>query len=327
MALTYDNATTMTRDSILVKNPIDTTLHDEPLLAWLLQKKFDPKPADDNSGGYQFAVNIQYARNPVADYNGDDLPAVGATEKFTKALFNWRFKETHSAIKHTDWLANTGSDSQIIPYLSNEVKSCQAAIKQDIADGAFTAQAGLGWDGIYDIFKTATYGGIARTLNSTARQTVATDNYWWSPFYEAAADADDYLKTLLHVEYWAKHYGNSKPDILFMAEATYDKMFDMFYNKTGYMTPTTGKALDMGFSGLSFDGIPILIDSGVTATEAWFGNSKYMGLILHPQESFAMDKRGWHEASENSRTVSARWYATGNIICDNPGALGVAHLT
>jgi hypothetical protein len=327
MALTYDNATTMTRDGILVKNPVDTVLHDEPLLAWLLQKKFDPKPAEDNSGGYQFTVNIKYAQNPVADYNGDDLPAVGATEKFTKALFNWRFKETHSAIKHTDWLANTGADSQIIPYLSNEVKSCQEAIKQRIADGAFTAQAGLGWDSIHDIFIASTYGGIARTLTAGTREDTTVANHWWTPYREAAADADDYLKTLLHTIYWTKHFGKSKPDIAFCTQATYDKMFDMFYSKTGYMIPTAGKALDLGFSGLSFDGIPIIIDSGVDTSEVWFGNSKYMGLILHPAESFAMDKRGWHEASENSRTVSARWYATGNIISDNPGAMGIAVLT
>jgi hypothetical protein len=323
MALDYGNATTMTRDSILIKNPIDTTLHTEPLLAYLMQKKFSPTPAEDNSGGYQFVVDLKYARNPVTDYNGDDLPAVGAIEKYTKALFNWRFKETHSAVKHTDWLANTGSDSQIIPYLTNEVVDCQLALKQDIADTAFTAQTGLGWDSIYDMFKTATYGGIAR---SGARTAPATTNGWWLPYSETAADSNDDLKTLLHVEDRANHYGNSAPDILFMRQATWETMFDILYNKTGYMLPITGKALDLGFKGLAFDGMPIVIDEGVTALEVWFGNSQYMGLILHPQESFAMDKKGWHEASDNSRTVSARWYATGNMICDNCGALGIAVL-
>ena len=327
MALTYTNVTTATRDSILVKNPIDTTFHDEPLLAWLMQNKFTPIPSVDNASGYQFAVDLKYANNPAVDFNGDDLPAVGGTEKYTKAVFNWKFKESHAAIKHTDWLANQGSDSRIIELATNEVKSCQMALRQDIADNAFTAESGTGWTSIYDIYKTAAYGGITRTLNSTARQTPSTEASFWSPFYEAAADADDYLKTLLHVEYWAKHFGKSKPDILFANSDTYDKMFDMFYDKTGYMTPTVGKALDMGFSGMSFDGIPILIDSSVTSTEVWFGNSKYMGLILHPLEPFKMDDDGWHRASENSLTISARFYVTGNIICDNCGALGVAHLT
>lgn len=327
MALTYNNATTITRDSILVKNPIDTTLHNEPLLNWAMQNKFNPVPAASNSGGYQFAVNLKYANSEINFYDGDNLPPAGAIEMFTKALFQWRFAESHGAIKHTDWLANQGDDSQLVNLMTEQVKSAEQGIKQGIVDGLFTAQSGHLFDSIYDIYKTATYGGIARTLNSTARQTPATANYWWSPYYEAAADADDYLKTLLHVEYWCKHYGRSKPDILFMAEATYDKMFDMFYNKTGYMLPASGKALDLGFSGLTFDGIPIVIDSGVTATEVWFGNSQYMGLILHPDEPIKMDDRGWHEASEDSRTVICRFFATGNFICDNCGALGVAHLT
>lgn len=328
MALTYTNVTTVTRDSILVKNPIDTTLHDEPLLAWLMQNKFTPIPTVDNSSGYQFAIDLKYANNPAVDFNGDDLPAVGGTEKYTKALFNWRFKESHAAIKHTDWLANQGNDSRIIELATNEVKSCQAALRQDIADNAFTTQAGNGWESIYDIFKDTTYGGLpTRTLNSTARQTPATECFFWSPYYEAAADSDDYLKTLLHVEYWARHYGKSKPDIMFMNQATQDKIFDMLYDKTGYLLPMAGKPLDLGFSGMMFDGIPMLLDESVTATEVWFGNSKYMGLILHPLEPFKMDDEGWHRASENSLTISTRFYVTGNIICDNCGALGVAHLT
>jgi len=327
MALTYTNVTTVTRDSILVKNPIDTTLHDEPLLNWLMQNKFTPIPTLDNSSGYQFAIDLKYANNPAVDFNGDDLPAVGSTEKYTKALFNWHFKESHAAIKHTDWLANQGSDSRIIELATNEVKSCQMALRQDIADNAFTAAAGDGWDSIYDIFKTSSYGGITRTLNSTSRQTAGVEANFWTPFYEAAADADDYLKTLLHVEYWAKHFGKSKPDIMFMAQATQDKIFDMLYDKTGYLLPMAGKPLELGFSGMMFDGIPMVLDESVTATEVWFGNSKYMGLMLHPLEPFKMDDEGWHKASENSLTISTRFYVTGNIICDNCGALGVAHLT
>ena len=328
MALTYSNVTTVTRDSILVKNPIDTTLHDEPLLNWLMQNKFTPAATVDNSSGYQFAIDLKYANNPAVDFNGDDLPAVGATEKYTKALFNWHFKESHAAIKHTDWLANQGSDSRIIELATNEVKSCQMAVRQDIADNAFTAASGNGWDSIYDIFKTATYGGIARTLNSTSRQTAGVDGNFWTPFYEAAADADDYEKTMLHVLYWTKHFGKSKPDILFMAQATQDKLFDVLRDKTGYLLPQPNqKALDLGFDGISFMGIPIVLDESVTATEVWFGNSKYMGLMLHPLEPFKMDDDGWHRASENSLTISARFYVTGDIICDNCGALGVAHLT
>jgi len=201
------------------------------------------------------------------------------------------------------------------------------ALRQDIADCAFTAKAGDGWDSIYDIFKTSSYGGITRTLNSTSRQTAGVEGNFFTPFFEAAADADDYLKTLLHVIYWTKHFGKSKPDIMFMAQATQDKIFDMLYDKTGYLLPMSGKPLELGFSGMMFDGIPMVLDESVTATEVWFGNSKYMGLMLHPLEPFKMDDEGWHRASESSLTISTRFYVTGNIICDNCGALGVAHLT
>ena len=324
MALTYTNATTVTRDSILVKKPIDVTLHTEPLFKFLMQHKFPTSAADSNTGGYEFAVNLKYARNGINFYNGDDLPAVAGLEKYTKALFHWRFAETHAAIKHTDWLANQGSDSKLIDLMSGEVDDCMLALKQGLVDIAFTAQAGSAFDSIYDMFKTATYGGIART---GARQTdVAANNNWWLPFTETAADADDNLKTLLHVEERTEHYGNSAPDIIFTASATWDKMFDMFYNKTGYMTPVAGKALDMGFKGLTFDGMPIIINEGVTANEVWFGNSNYMGLVLNPLEPFAMEDEGWHRESENSRTVSARFFVTGNFICDNCGALGIAVL-
>jgi hypothetical protein len=323
MALTYTNATTITRDSILVKKPIDTTLHTEPLFKYLMQNKFPTSPADSNTGGYEFAVNLKYARNGINFYNGDDLPAVGSIEKYTKALFHWRFAETHAAIKHTDWLANQGSDSKLIDLMSGEVDDCMLALKQGLVDIAFTAQAGNVFDSIYDMFKTGTYGGIVR---SGARTAPDTTNGWWMPFSETAADADDNLKTLLHVEERTEHYGNSAPDILFCAQATWDKMFDMFYDKTGYMTPIGPKALDMGFKGLAFDGLPIIIDAGVTANEVWFGNSQYMGLVLNPLEPFAMEDEGWHRESENSRTVSARFFVTGNFISDNCGALGIAVL-
>jgi hypothetical protein len=39
-----------------------------------------------------------------------------------------------------------------------------------------------------------------------------------------------------------------------------------------------------------------------------------------------MEDEGWHRESENSRTVSARFFVTGNFICDNCGALGIAVL-
>jgi hypothetical protein len=327
MPLTYNNATTITRDSILVKKPIDTTLHTEPLFAFLMQNKFPTTPADSNSGGYEFCINLKYARNGINFYNGDDLPAVsGGVQKYTKAIFNWRFGEAHGAIKHTDWLANQGIDSQLINLMSGEVDDCMLSLRQGCVDTAFTAQAGNAFDSIYDMYKGTTYGGITRTLGDLVRNTPTTNNQWWSPYQETSASSAANMKTLLHVEERTHHYGNSAADILFMAYGTWDILFDLLYGKTGYLMPMPPKALDLGFQGLAFDGMPIVIDPGVTAGDVWFGNSAYMGLVLHPLEPFKMDDEGWHRSSDNSLTVSVRFLVTGDFICDNCGALGIAHL-
>ena len=111
---------------------------------------------------------------------------------------------------------------------------------------------------------------------------------------------------------------------MFVNDDTYDLLFDIMYNKTGYLSQLDDtRYLELGFKGLAFNGKPIMVEPLITDDKIWLVNFRYCAYVPHPNEDFKMREDGWHLVSENSMDKTCRFVTVGNFVCTNPGAQSI----
>jgi len=327
--MSYSDMNIITQTSLMLSKPIDAYFHKDPFMNWALQKGVPTGLESFRSPkGYSFKFPCIVSGGHAYSYDGDNFQPIGTESILDYGELSWRYAAADFAYKHTDKVANRGA-AAIIPMMTLGVDVAQKSLRQQVSDMAFVAQDDAnGWDSILDVFTNDVYAGIDST--GGVREIPGTAKGWNQPYKATAAStaAEDIIVAMNDMLYWTTYYGGSKPDALFMNNATHSLLWKAMYGKTGFMTPL-GDAhnIEMGWGGtIGFNGIPIIRDERVTAKKIWFANSQYMGLLLDPEEEWAMDEDGWHRIDKDSRTVGCRWLVCGNWVSTWRGALGVVTL-
>jgi len=297
---------------------IMASVRSNALMAWA----FSSGRVEYEDGGRHVTNPITLGRNPnVASYEYYDQLPVAQTSEFETIEYNWSRVAGSVIISDQEEDENKGK-TQIFKLMKAKMEVLEESIKEKFSD--YLYQAGGGTDPvglpalIPDDPTTGSLGGISR----------ATETQWRTSAYNfaGALDAtnieeafDDVLLDLT--------LKSDKPDLILVGRNIWRLYRAAVRDKLVINLDTMPKGkgmVDLGFSGMSHQNIPMLYDEDCPADKCYFINSKYLRVHILKHVNMKVKKLSspWDTDAHGSRTVwQGQWclwkaYRTHGVVID-----------
>lgn len=255
---------------------IMASLKSNALMAWA----FATKRVEVEDGGYNITNPLTVGRNPnvTSTQYYDPLP-VAQTDEFTTVEYTWSRVAGTVIISDQEEDENKGA-SAIFKLLKAKMEVLEESIKEKFASYLYGAGAGLDPYGLESLIPddptTGTLGGISRVTESqwrTSSYDFGSGNITSSNIEEVH---DDILMDLT--------LKGDKPDVIFMGRDLYRThraaVRDKLVINLSELKQGGEGMVDLGFSGISHDNIPIIYDEDCPVNKMYYINSKYLRLHM-----------------------------------------------
>lgn len=320
VAFTYDNK---------AKDVADAIFNEFPFF-----KAIQAKSGMKLSGGNQIARAFEYAKNgTVAAISGADVIDTSAQTVFSEAKWDWREYVGSVTITAQEMAKNNGKE-EVINLLEQRIENLTDSFRDKITTDLFSAYPSAGSKSLENLAEAVpvdptanptrgSYGGISRTVvpgTTTWRNKYITDidsTKSAGDLYSFASSGLSYLRTGYNVV--SSGPSTNNPNF----HLTTRQLYEAYHAQAGphlQLMRSDLKAGDLGFTGLSFMGVPVVWDAGLTgnntAGHKWYMfNMKFWEMITHTDWNF---KRGPFQEPVNQTVLSAKVVWQGNVICRNP---------
>jgi len=244
-------------------------------MAWA----FATKRVEFEDGGRNITNPITLGRNPnVTSMEYYGTVPVAQTNEFNTLEYTWSRVVGTVIISDQEQDENKG-ETMIFKLLKSKLEVLEESIKEKFSDYLYGAGAGtdpLGLEALVPLDPTTgTIGGLSRA--ETQLRTSAYDFGGTLDATNIEEAIDDVLLDLT--------IGNEKPDIILGGRhcirtyraAIRDKLV---INLSDLKKSGVSGMVDLGFGGVSHDGIPIVYDENCPVNRAYFINSKYLRLHI-----------------------------------------------
>lgn len=244
------------------------------LMAWAFAK--DRVEYED--GGYNITNPLVTGRNPnVTSYEYYDALPVSQTNEFTTVEYNWSRVAGTAIISQQEQDENKG-DTAIFKLIKGKMDVLEESIKEKFSTYLHGAGAGtdpLGLSALIpDDPTTGTLGGISRV----------TETQWRTSSYDFAGTLDEtVIEEALDDIIMDLTLKTEKPTLLLFGRNLYRYYRAAVRDKVmiNLSESSTGKRMmDLGFSGVSHDNIPIIYDEDCDPDKMYIINDKYLRLHI-----------------------------------------------
>lgn len=244
------------------------------LMAWF----FNTKRVEIENGGHEITNPLIVGRNPnVGTYQYYDSVPMAQTDEFDTVTYGWSRFAGSLVISDQEQDENQG-ETAIFKLLTAKMTVLEESISEKFQE--YVYGAGLGTDpyGLQNLIPddptTGSLGGISRA-DETQWRTSAYD-FNGSLDYENIEEVlDDVLMDLKQKQ--------ERPDIIIAGRDRYRDyraaVRDKLVINLGELNKGKGM-VDLGFSGVSHDNIPIVYDEDCPVNKMYFINSKYLRLHI-----------------------------------------------
>lgn len=257
------------------KKLIMASLQSHVLMAWA----FASKRVETEDGGKDITNPITLGRNPnVTSTEYFNRVPVAQTDEFDTLKYGWSRVVGTVIISDQEEDENKGSQA-IFKLLKAKMEVLEESIKEKFSDylygfGAGTDPNGLG-NLIPDDPTQGTIGGIDRSKEPQLR----TSSYSFNGDLSSDNIEEVFDDVLLDLT-----MGSDKPDIIIAGRNIY-RMYRAAIRDKVVINLSDLKGggrgmVDLGFSGIGHDGIPIVYDENCPVDRAYFINSKYLRLHM-----------------------------------------------
>lgn len=274
-------ASTLTKSR---KKLILASIKSNALMAWA----FANDRVETETGGYNITNPLTIGRNPnVSSYEYYDALPIAQTNEFTTVEYRWSRVAGTVIISNQEEDENRGPE-QIFKLVTAKMDVLEESIKEKFQSYLYGSGAGLDPLGLAALIPddptTGTLGGLDRAAISQWR----TSAYNFTGGLLDATNIEEAFDDVL-LDLTLK---GEKPDLIlvgrnilrFYRQAVRDKIV------LNISDTKSGKAMyDLGFQGVSHNGITMLYDEDCDVSKAYFINSKY--LKLHMLKGVNMDVR------------------------------------
>lgn len=253
---------------------------------------------ETRSGGAQYIqVPLLHAAGISEWFSGTDSLDVSPVDTLDAAQFYWRNLNASIVITLEDELNNTGKE-QIIDLLDAKITQAKLSISDNLNDSIYTGtgnEARKKIVGLQTLVGTGTVGGIAGGTY--------TD---WRSYVESSAGALTIaqIKTARNTINQGK--GGSPVKIIVTTQTLFEK-YESLLTPTYQMDPLVRskeveRLGDVGFTALSYAGIPMVWDASCPTGEMYLLNAENLKLYVHDMANNKMTE----ENSPVNQHVSVR---------------------
>lgn len=258
------------------KKLIMASLKSHALMAWA----FATQRVEVEDGGYNITNPLTVGRNPnVRSYSYYDQLPVAQTDEFDTVEYTWSRVGGTVIISDQEEDENTGS-SQIFKIMKAKLEVLEESIKERFSSFLYGAGAGkdpLGLEALIpDDPTTGTLGGI----NRAAEQQWRTSSYLYGAGGITSANIEEVFDDTM-MDLTLK---GEKPDLILAGRDIYRTyraaIRDKLVINLGDLKKGGKGMVDLGFSGIAHDTVPIVYDEDCPTNKVYFINSKYLRLHM-----------------------------------------------
>lgn len=278
---------------------IMASMRSNALMAWA----FASDRVEYEDGGYQITNPLTVGRNPnVASYEYYDQLPVQQTNEFTTLAYYWSRVAGTVIISDQEEDENRG-ESMIFKLLKAKMDVLEESIKEQFSSWLYAAGGGTDPLGLASLIPddptTGTLGGLSRAAESQWR----TSSYSFAGALNSSNIEEAFDDILLDLT-----LKNDKPDLILVGRNIYRLYRAAVRSKITFQLSDTSngkRMMDLGFTGISHQNIPILYDEDCPVNKAYFINSKYLRvhILRHVNMKVKSLTAPWDTDASGSRIV------------------------
>ncbi len=302
--------TALTRRYIL-NQVIDNIYSSNPI--WVRLYKMGRKSVQ---GGTQIEIPLMYTHMTAAGpYQGYQLLDVTPQDTIQNAALDWKQYYVSLSIDGMTEAKNSGTPMQVMNLLKTQMRQAEMEMSDQLGTGLWTdgVTNTLNFDGIVGAVDNGTinanYGGINRTANT-----------WWKSQVDSVTTTTGF--TALESLFGKCVNGGQHPTIIVSSQARYDNYYGLNLATQRFQidsVPQDQILANAGFTNLTFNNVPWVVDSHVPTTSGtnggpFFLNENYMSLAVHPNAD--MKWTGWKTPTDQDAKVSQLLFY-GQVILEN----------
>lgn len=278
---------------------IMASMRSNALMAWA----FSNNRVEYEDGGRHITNPLTVGRNPnVASYEYYDQLPVNQTNEFTQIEYNWSRVAGTVIISDQEEDENKG-ESVIFKLMKAKMDVLEESIKEKFSDYLYAAGGGTDPLGLASLIPddptTGTLGGINRASETQWR----TSSYNFAGALDATNIEEAFDDVLLDLT-----LKSDKPDLILCGRNIWRLYRAAVRDKIVFNLSETSngkRMMDLGFTGMSHQNIPMLYDEDCPVNKVYFINSKYLRLhiLKHVNMKVKSLSAPWDTDATGSRIV------------------------
>lgn len=256
------------------KKLIMASIRSNALMAWA----FANDRVEYEDGGYQISNPLVTGRNPnVTSFEYYDSLPVAQTDEFSTVNYGWSRVGGTVIISDQEEDENKG-ESAIFKLMKAKMEVLEESFKEKFSEYLWAAGGGADPLGLASLIPTdpttGTLGGINRATETQWR----TSSYAFAGGLDATNIEEAFDDVLMDLT-----LKGDKPDLILAGRNIFRLYRAAVRDKIVLNLSDTNsgkKMIDLGFAGVSHQGIPILYDEDAPVNSAYFINSKYLRMHI-----------------------------------------------
>jgi len=270
MALNTVLNATLTRSR---KKLIMASIKSNAFMAWA----FSTKRVETEDGGYNITNPLTTGRNPnVTSYQYYQSLPVAQTDEFTTVEYRWSRVGGTVIISDQEEDENKG-DAMIFKLLKAKMDVLEESIKEKFSSYLYGAGAGNDPYGLTALIPDDPTTGVLGGIDRGVEQQWRTSAYDFGAGGLTSGNVEEAFDDVL-MDLTLK---GEKPDLILAGRNIYRTYRAAIRDKLVINLSDLNKNMvDLGFSGIGHDSIPIVYDEDCAVNKAYFINSKYLRLHI-----------------------------------------------
>ena len=256
------------------KKLIMASIKSNALMAWA----FANDRVEFESGGHEITNPLTLGRNPnVTSYQYYNTLPVAQTNEFDTVKYNWSRVAGTVIISDQEEDENRG-EALIFKLLKAKIDVLEVSIKDKFSEYLYGSGAGTDPQGLGNLIPddptTGTLGNISRV----------TETQWRTSAYDFNGNIDSTnIEEVFDDVLMDLTLKSDKPDLILTGRNLYRHYRAAVRDKIVINLDSSNsgkKMMDLGFSGVKHQNIPMLYDEDCPVNKAYFINSKYIRLHM-----------------------------------------------
>lgn len=269
-------------------------------------------------GGISIVRGLMYQaqQNAIGSFSGYDTLNTTAQDNDTSAVYPWASLYAVISIAWDEAKRNSGKH-QLVNLLNRKIDEAEMSLRDMLNTQLLAAQPASGSKDLISLTELIDVDPTADPARTDSIGAIGHANTWWRN-----KDATTATGTLTVSELAAMFNtvsdGHDFPSFILMDQATYEAYEATQLTYIRYMDT---KMADGAFEALAFKNTPVIWDGACTTdSPAYFINTKYLKLCIHPEAQFVTTE--FQDVDDQAAKI-AKILFMGNMTCTNLRRQGI----